>query len=207
MTSHLHRPHPPRLRLHRSAEGPSRSRVRHRPGSRPGLRRHQGVSSPTYADRSAYHLLRMPGLMVAKLAAVVRKADLACRRLAELSRSVTRHHRRVWQARCPTGQTRQLSPGLRDAQQRYDAVIGTRPPNAPGRARLSLDGSRTRGLLLTREREARHPYPSAHDLGPGYGRGPASGPDSVTPAPSRIRTPEAISSDSGSRQGGISRPR
>ena len=80
----------------------------------------------------------MPDLMVAKLAAVVRKADIACRRLAELSRSVTRHHWRVWQARCPTGQTRQLSPGLRDAQQRYDAVIGTRPPNAPGRARLPL---------------------------------------------------------------------
>src|ERR1019366_5251637 len=65
-------------------------------------------------------------------------ADIACRRLAELSRSVTRHHRRVWQARCPTGQTRQLSPGPRDAPQRYDAVIGTRPPNAPGRARLPL---------------------------------------------------------------------
>ncbi len=52
--------------------------------------------------------------------------------------TVTRHHRRVWQARCPTGQTRRLSPGLRDAPQRYDAVVGTRPPNAPGRARLPL---------------------------------------------------------------------
>jgi hypothetical protein len=37
----------------------------------------------------------------------------------------------------PTGQTRQLSPGPHDAQQRYDAVIGTWLPNAPGRARLS----------------------------------------------------------------------
>ena len=66
------------------------------------------------------------------------QADIACRRLAELSRSVTRCHRPIWQARCRTGQTRQRSPGLCDAQQRYDAVIGTRPPNAPGRARLPL---------------------------------------------------------------------
>jgi len=43
-----------------------------------------------------------------------------------------------WQARCPTGQTRHLSPGPCDAQQRHDAVIGTRPPNASGRARLPL---------------------------------------------------------------------
>ena len=41
----------------------------------------------------------------------------------------TRHHRRVWQARCPTGQTGQLSPGLRAVPSSfYDAVIGTRPP-------------------------------------------------------------------------------
>ena len=53
------------------------------------------------------------------------QADIAWRRLADLSRSVTRYHRPVWQARCPTGQTRQLSPGPRNAQQRYDAVIGT----------------------------------------------------------------------------------
>ena len=38
----------------------------------------------------------------------------------------------------PDGQTRQLSPGPRDAQQRYDAVGGTRPPNAPSRVRLPL---------------------------------------------------------------------
>jgi hypothetical protein len=67
-------------------------------------------------------------VMIATEPTPVHKADIACRRLAELSRSVTRHHRRIWQARCPTGQTRQLSPGLRDVQQRYDAVIGTRPP-------------------------------------------------------------------------------
>ena len=59
------------------------------------------------------------------------KADIACRRLAELSRSVMRRHRWVWQARCPTGQTSQLSPGLCDAQQRYHA-------NASGRAGVPL---------------------------------------------------------------------
>jgi hypothetical protein len=83
------------------------------------------------------------------------QADIACRRLAELSRSVTRHHRRVWQARCPTGQTRELSPGPRDAQQRYDAVIGTRPPKrswsrsfAPGDTFLLRTHIRAPGTAL-----------------------------------------------------------
>ena len=58
------------------------------------------------------------------------KADIACRRLAELSRSVTRHHRRVWQARCPTGQTRQLSPGFA-----MPSSAAT-PSSAPGRPTL-----------------------------------------------------------------------
>jgi hypothetical protein len=58
------------------------------------------------------------------------KADIACRRLAELSRSVTRRHRRFWLARCPAGQTCQLSPGLRDVSS------ATTPSLAPGRPTL-----------------------------------------------------------------------
>src|SRR5208283_3908179 len=61
-------------------------------------------------------------------------ADIACRRLAELSRSVTRHHWRVWQARCPTGQTRQLSPSARGDWRR----AGTFAPTGRPAGRVSL---------------------------------------------------------------------
>jgi hypothetical protein len=79
-----------------------------------------------------------------------------------------------------------LSPGLRDAQQRYDAVIGTRPPNAPGRACLPLvtrflpaplaQGSRRPRRAGTRRRPGTRPSRSARDGAPCAARSPSQPP-------------------------------
>jgi hypothetical protein len=50
-------------------------------------------------------------------------ADIACRRLAELSRLATKRQRPVWQASARRGRPRLFSRDQRDAQQRYDDII------------------------------------------------------------------------------------
>ena len=52
-----------------------------------------------------------------------RSADIACRRLAELSRLATKRRRPVWQVSARRGQPPLFSRDQRDAQQRYDDII------------------------------------------------------------------------------------
>ena len=62
---------------------------RHRPGSR-----HMGIPPPAKATRTPRYGRSRTRLGPNQHPSI--SADIACRRLAELSRSVTRHHRRVW---------------------------------------------------------------------------------------------------------------
>jgi hypothetical protein len=123
-------------------------------------------------------------------------ADIACRRLAELSRLATKRHRPVWAGKCPASQSRLLSCGPRHARQCYDDVIDA--------ARRSYSRScaagdtLVNGVLLTHL----HPARRAGTLAVGAG---VPGPHQAAPA-GAVRWPRSSALQHGQLLAGVLHP-